>query len=79
MLAYIGEKILAWSDPEHIDMDDLLATVAIYYLTSCFQTSVMIYQQSKQKRAELSNFSTWGSIKSIMAFSAFVRLCVCAA
>lgn len=73
MLAYVGEKFLAWSDPTLLDMDDVLATVAIYYLTSSFQTSVMIYQQSKESRAWLSSFGFWGKIKSLMAYSAFVR------
>lgn len=76
MLAYIGEKFLAWSDPRLVDMDDLLATVAIYYLTSSFQTSVMIYQQSKESRAWLSKYEVWGKIKSLMAYSSFVRIVI---
>lgn len=74
MLAYIGEKFLGWSDPRLLDINDLLATVAIYYLTSSFQTSVMIYQQSKESRAWLSNYEVWGKIKSLIAYSSFVRI-----
>lgn len=74
MLAYIGEKILAWSDPRFVDMDDVLSIVTIYYLTSCFQTSVMIYQQATEKRVWLSSYAAWGRIKSLIAFSFFVRL-----
>jgi hypothetical protein len=73
MLAYIGEKILAWSDPRLVDMDDLLSIVTIYYLTSCFPTSVMIYQQADEKRVWLCSYAALGRIKSLMAFSAFVR------
>ncbi|KAF8315330.1 alpha/beta-hydrolase, partial [Clavulina sp. PMI_390] len=71
LLAYIGEKFLAWSDPTTLDMDDVLTTVTIYYLTSCFPTSVMIYQKCKAGRARLSDPTIWGKIKSQMAFSAF--------
>jgi len=73
ILAYIGEKFLAWSDPRFLDMDDLLSTATIYYLTSCFQTSVMIYQQAREKRAWLSDYAVWGRIKSLIAYSSFVR------
>lgn len=74
MLAYIGEKILAWSDPTTISMDDILSTVAIYYLTSCFHTSVMIYNQAGKMRAQLGDYSCWGKIKSLIAYSAFVSI-----
>ncbi|KAF8315331.1 alpha/beta-hydrolase [Clavulina sp. PMI_390] len=71
LLAYIGEKFLAWSDPATLNMDDLLATVTIYYLTSSFQTSVMIYQKCRPTRALLGDPAIWGKIKSQIAFSAF--------
>jgi len=48
LLAYIGEKMYAWSDPTTLDPADVLDTVALYYLSSCFATSVLIYNQSKQ-------------------------------
>ncbi|EJD07879.1 alpha/beta-hydrolase [Fomitiporia mediterranea MF3/22] len=46
ILAYIGEKIYGWSDPDLIDPQDLLDTVALYYLSGCFPTSVIMYNQS---------------------------------
>lgn len=45
MLAYIGEKIYSWSDPEKLDPQDILDTVALYYLSGSFATSVVIYNQ----------------------------------
>lgn len=46
LLAYIGEKFYAWSDPATLDSTDLIDTVAIYYLTQSFYTSVLIYNRS---------------------------------
>jgi len=72
LLAYIGEKILAWSDPSTLDLDDLLATVAIYWLTDSFHTSVMIYQQNtKQREIISSREGTRGRMKSTIGYSAF--------
>jgi hypothetical protein len=48
LLAYIGEKMYTWSDPTTIDPADVLDTVALYYLSGSFATSVLIYNQSKQ-------------------------------
>ncbi|KAI5120954.1 hypothetical protein M0805_001659 [Coniferiporia weirii] len=45
VLAYIGEKIYAWSDPDRVNPQDILDTVALYYLSSSFATSVIIYNQ----------------------------------
>lgn len=52
LLAYIGEKFYGWSDPERLDGQDVLDTVALYFLSKCFPTSVLIYNQAKD-RAEL--------------------------
>ncbi|KAF8315332.1 alpha/beta-hydrolase [Clavulina sp. PMI_390] len=71
LLAYIGEKFLAWSDPTTMDINDLLATVTIYYLTSCFQTSVMMYQKRMGGVALLRNPLGYGKVKSPFAYSAF--------
>ncbi|KAF8287350.1 alpha/beta-hydrolase [Clavulina sp. PMI_390] len=72
LLAYIGEKRLAWQDPSTFDLEDLLATVSIYYLTSTFQTSVMIYQQSRPAVMKmLSDRSGVRKIQIPMAFGAF--------
>ncbi len=45
MLAYIGEKIYSWSDPSLVDPKDILDTVALYYLSGSFASSVLIYEQ----------------------------------
>ncbi len=45
LLAYIGEKIHDLSDPTRVDPQDLLNTVALYFLSGSFATSVMIYNQ----------------------------------
>ena len=45
ILAYIGEKIYCWSDPEHVEVETILDNTALYFLTGCFPTSVMIYNQ----------------------------------
>ena len=46
LLAYIGEKIYSWSDPERINQQDILDTVALYWLSKSFPTSVVIYNQA---------------------------------
>jgi hypothetical protein len=48
LLSYIGEKMYAWSDPERVDQQDILDTVALYWLSGSFPTSVMIYNQVGQ-------------------------------
>ena len=45
VLAYIGEKIYSWSDPQLVDPNDILDTVALYFLSGSFATSVTIYNQ----------------------------------
>lgn len=45
VLIWIGEKFYGWSDPNCFDIQDLLDTVALYWLTESFATSVMIYNQ----------------------------------
>lgn len=47
MLAYIGEKMYAWSDPARLDPHDVVDTVALYYLTRSFASSVLIYHQAR--------------------------------
>ena len=46
VLTWIGEKIYAWSDPERVDPMDILDTVALYFLSGSFATSVVIYNQA---------------------------------
>ncbi|EJD04934.1 alpha/beta-hydrolase [Fomitiporia mediterranea MF3/22] len=48
VLAYIGEKIYSWSDPKLVDPYDILNTVALYYLSGSFATSVVIYNQARK-------------------------------
>jgi len=71
LLAYIGEKMQAWSDPSCWDDTDLLETVAIYYFTESFHTSVMIYSQNKDIRAAFRKTTSWGKLKSKLGLSAF--------
>ncbi|KZV81616.1 alpha/beta-hydrolase [Exidia glandulosa HHB12029] len=47
LLTYIGSKFYEWSDPTVFQPQDLIETVALYYLTRSFYTSVMIYHQSR--------------------------------
>lgn len=63
----------AWSDPTTLDPMDVLDTVALYYLSQSFPTSVMVYHQSKQVREEmtLSHEAMW-RIKSQIGFTLFV-------
>ncbi|EJD04933.1 alpha/beta-hydrolase [Fomitiporia mediterranea MF3/22] len=48
VLAYIGEKMYSWSDPKLVDPHDILNTVALYYLSGSFATSVVIYNQARK-------------------------------
>lgn len=45
ILTWIGEKIYTWSDPERLDPVDIIDAVALYWLSGCFATSVIIYNQ----------------------------------
>ena len=53
VLAYIGEKMAAWSDDRYLSNDFVQDTAALYYLSDCFATSVLIYNQV---RSELKSF-----------------------
>jgi len=52
-LAWIGEKIIEWSDPRAgtppsvIDHTEILRTVSLYYLTRSFVSSVFMYAQNQ--------------------------------
>ena len=45
VLAWIGEKMYSWSDPERVDPMDILDNVALYFLSGSFATSVLVYNQ----------------------------------
>ena len=45
VLSWIGEKLYVWSDPKRVDPADIIDTVALYFLSGSFATSVMIYNQ----------------------------------
>jgi len=49
LLAWIAEKVAAWSDGdglEHFDMDDVLTNVALYWVTRSIGTSFRPYRES---------------------------------
>ncbi|KIJ41226.1 hypothetical protein M422DRAFT_255731 [Sphaerobolus stellatus SS14] len=66
-LAYIGEKFQACSDPTTLDDNDVLDTVALYYLSRSFATSVLIYQEYMKIRSEMPA----EKVKSTMGFTLF--------
>ncbi|KAH8107521.1 alpha/beta-hydrolase [Phellopilus nigrolimitatus] len=70
VLTYIGEKIYAWSDPGLVDQQDILDTVALYFLSGSFATSVVIYNQSNKERPGLSISGKW-PLKNKFGYSAF--------
>ncbi|KAL5505055.1 hypothetical protein ACEPAH_7718 [Sanghuangporus vaninii] len=72
-LAYIGEKIYSWSDPDLVDPQDILDTVALYYLSGSFPTSVMIYYASTKEFPAFRLPASEGkfSLKNKFGFSAF--------
>lgn len=66
----------AWSDPATLDPLDVVDTVALYYLSQSFPTSVMVYYQSKQVRDEMTSphkEPMW-KVRSQIGFTLFVRL-----
>jgi len=71
MLAYIGEKIYSWSDPTLVDPKNILDTVALYYLSGSFASSVLIYEQSDGIREELTSVPVKWKVKSKVGYSAF--------
>ena len=44
LLAWIGEKILEWTDIDP-SLDTILESVSLYWLTGCFATSLYPYRQ----------------------------------
>jgi len=49
LLAYIGEKYHGWVDPSHpLSNEDIVSTVALYFLTQSFGTSVLPYYETAQ-------------------------------
>lgn len=64
-----------WSDPDKLDKADVINTVALYYLSGCFPTSVMIYHQTLTIRNEMRAFFNgepqW-KIKSKIGYTLFV-------
>ncbi|EJD06707.1 alpha/beta-hydrolase [Fomitiporia mediterranea MF3/22] len=72
LLGYIGEKVYGWSDPERVDVQDILDTVALYSLSKCFPTSVMIYNQAKERDELMAEAkgNKW-LLKNKFGFSAF--------
>ncbi|KAF2866360.1 hypothetical protein BDV95DRAFT_584598 [Massariosphaeria phaeospora] len=44
LLAWLGEKFLAWSDVDP-ELDTILTAVSLYWLTDCFPTTVYPYRQ----------------------------------
>ncbi|EJU05940.1 alpha/beta-hydrolase [Dacryopinax primogenitus] len=71
LLAYIGEKFQAWSDPTLLSDKDILATVALYYLTNTFHSSVIVYKMSGKARNDMATSSTLWRIKCRFGFSYF--------
>ncbi|KAJ4364751.1 hypothetical protein N0V95_000698 [Ascochyta clinopodiicola] len=48
-LAWIGEKFLAWSDPQTApSLNTILSDITLYWLTDCFPTSIYTYRQEKK-------------------------------
>ncbi|KAB2579075.1 Alpha/beta hydrolase fold-1 [Lasiodiplodia theobromae] len=53
LLAWIGEKMLEWSDPAHVpSLDTILTNVAIYWFTGTFPTSIWCYRPLLSGTAE---------------------------
>lgn len=49
LLAWIGEKFLAWTDPRTTpDLDAILGDVTLYWLTGCFPTSIWKYREVEE-------------------------------
>lgn len=44
MLAWIGEKMLEWSD-EDPSLDDILTNISLYWFTGCFPSCLGVYRQ----------------------------------
>ena len=53
----------SWSDPRFLDLDDVLETIALYYLSGSFATSVLIYHQSFGIRSEMTTVQDDGQVK----------------
>lgn len=73
ILAYIGEKIYAWSDPGCLNTDDILDTAALYYLSRSFASSVMIYHQVAQELFTFRLLILNKTIEQRRPFGAVVR------
>ncbi|EJD04935.1 alpha/beta-hydrolase [Fomitiporia mediterranea MF3/22] len=73
VLAYIGEKIYSWSDPSLVDPHDILNTVALYYLSGSFPTSILTYNQARKGTSGGGSQGSGGKvlIKNKFGYSVF--------
>ncbi|RAO65188.1 uncharacterized protein BHQ10_001200 [Talaromyces amestolkiae] len=73
-LAWIGEKFVNWSDPNAgqspsvLTHNEILRSVSLYYLSECFASSVVIYQQNANG---FSTVYTKANNDAPLLFSAF--------
>ncbi|KAF4541597.1 Epoxide hydrolase [Lasiodiplodia theobromae] len=74
LLAWIGEKMLAWSDPAtQPSLDDILRNISIYWFSGCYPTSIWFYRNFVD-RSRISEKITWKGIKGKpVGFSSFRR------
>ncbi|KAF5021638.1 hypothetical protein F66182_6338 [Fusarium sp. NRRL 66182] len=70
LLAWIGEKMVEWSD-ETPDRDLILTNVALYWFTGCYPTS--IYQHLMVLESPGLLTGAWKSIRVPLGYSSFRR------
>ncbi|OJD32326.1 epoxide hydrolase [Diplodia corticola] len=74
LLAWIGEKMLAWSDPATApSLDEILLNISIYWFTGCYPTSIWFYRNLVD-RSRIAPEVTWKGIKGKpLGFSSFAK------
>ncbi|GME32016.1 Epoxide hydrolase [Neofusicoccum parvum] len=74
LLAWIGEKMLAWSDPQTApSLDEILRNISIYWFTGCYPTSIWFYRNMVDPSRTVKT-ATWSAIKGKpLGFSSFKR------
>lgn len=73
LLSYIGDRYYDWSDPSTLDTMDLIETIALYYLTRCFHTSVLIYHMSREViMSQIMHASRWrATAGTVIGYSSY--------
>lgn len=72
LLAWVGEKLLDWTDDPHPSIDTILLFTSLYWLTKCSTTNLYSYRQVLGPNATGHHSKQW-HLKKPFGFSSFPK------